>query len=141
MPAEAHGAEAEPSSPAPEPSSAEEIGPKGQAEAAPAPVEATTVKLQGTLSYKPVKRGVKSVAAFTGDELFLETDDGRKLVLQPSEAHPKDSLAALDGSRVEIEAEETEGEAPDPRESYPTGLDGQPMRRNAGFIVRSVRAL
>ena len=112
-----------------------------QAEASPPPAEVATVKLKGTLSYKPAKRGVKSVAAFTGDELFLETEDGRKVVLQPSEAHTKDSLAALDGTLVEIEAEETEGELPDPRESYPTGPDGQPMRRNAGFIVRSLRTL
>lgn len=119
---------------------AEEAPSAAQVEADPAP-PAATVKLVGTLTYKPVKRGVKSVAAYTGDELFLETEDGRKVVLQPSEAHSEESLQALDGVRVEIEAEETEGTLPDPRESYPMGADGQPMRRNAGFIVRSVRSL
>jgi len=117
-----------------------------QEEAAAAPDSAVapaaaTVKLVGTVTYKPVRRGVKSVAAYTGDELFLATDDGRKVVLQPSEAHSKESLGALDGARVEIEAEETEGTLPDPHESYPMGPDGQPIRRDAGFIVRSVRPL
>ncbi len=134
-----------PEAEAPTPTPADEAAAEPAAEAPPTaeaePAAEATVKLVGTLIYKPVKRGVKSVAAYTGDELFLETEEGRKVVLQPSEAHSEESLRALDGVRVEIEAEETEGTLPDPRESHPTGADGQPMRRNAGFIVRSVRSL
>jgi len=135
-------AEAPAPTPAEEPAgeAAEEAPPTAQVEAEPG-AAAATVKLVGTVTHKPAPRGVKSVAAFTGDEFFLETDDGRKVVLQPSEAHSKESLEALDGARVEIEAEETEGTLPDPRESSPSGPDGEPMRRNAGFIVRSVRSL
>ncbi|MCB9566099.1 MAG: hypothetical protein H6710_02590 [Myxococcales bacterium] len=138
----------------PPPAPAEPASPQPGAEASPAPTPtpatpsaepspdaAKGVELRGTIVHRPVDSTRMSVESYLGDELFLTTEDGRELVLQPTEAHLSEAIAALAGKLVVIQAEETEGTLPDPREAYPTGPNGEPLRRGAGFRVLEIRPL
>ncbi len=125
---------APPAPPAPPPPAPAAPGPT----AAPAADTALTT-LRGALVHHPLLPGAKSVHAFTGAEFFLVTDDRGELVLRPTDAVDDAALRALAGQQVTVEATESQGEAPRPDESYPIGPDGQPMRRGAGWKVRSIR--
>ncbi|MBK8265230.1 MAG: hypothetical protein IPK80_28355 [Nannocystis sp.] len=99
------------------------------------------LRLSGTLEHQPYDARRKSVESYLGAESFLNAADGERHVLRPTADHPREELLRFAGQRVEIAAEYTEGELPDPNESYPTEPDGAPMRRGAGMRVLEIRAL
>jgi hypothetical protein len=99
------------------------------------------LRLSGALEHQPYDARRKSIESYLGAEFFLNAADGARHVLRPTAAHPREELLRFAGQRVEIAAEYTEGELPDPNESYPTEPDGAPLRRGAGMRVLEIRAL
>ena len=86
----------------------------------------------------------RSIEAYTGAEFYLHDphffNSGRpfskdRIVLQPSNAVPREKLLKYNHVFVTVTVKEVEGTEPDPRSSYPTNPDGSPMLQGAGWQV------
>ncbi|MBS0619055.1 MAG: hypothetical protein JSR44_12755 [Spirochaetes bacterium] len=101
------------------------------------PFPAQTVTLSGVIVYRPIVDRRKSVDAYLGKSLTLETASGIH-VLFASDAVSESDLQKLNGKKVELRAVfEDHTPAADSIEQYPTDSYGKPLRRS-GYRVLGV---
>ena len=89
-----------------------------------------TLDLEGILTYTPLP-ATMSVEAYMGVEHTLTDAKGGKHVLGASEDVTSEALRAQDGERVRVRCVMQEPTAPSPHEAYPTGPNGEPLKRPA----------
>lgn len=95
----------------------------------------------GTLRYSEAP-ATMSVEAYNHVSLKLEVDGGATEALSSSDAVSFESLQALDGKRVEIEATWQEPQAPDANEAHPIDpMTGEGEKRPGRWLVTKVTSL
>jgi hypothetical protein len=100
-----------------------------------------SVKLTGHLIHQPYDASGRSVAAYLGQEFFLETKDRGRVALYPTDAITKKDLMKWRGKSVTVRAiyvDHTPKASDDPM-SYPADQNGAPLKR-AGYEVRKIDA-
>jgi len=97
---------------------------------------AADVMREGTVVFEEIPP-TKSVRAYTGAELFLDTG-GERITLRPTEAVSRERLIALAGRDVRVRVVWTKGHPPARGASAPLGMDGEPLPQGAGWRVLAV---
>jgi hypothetical protein len=110
--------------------------PAAPTEAADAAADNKPQQLEGRLSYTELPRR-KSVEAYLGVEFRLQTSNG-EVVLASSETVTRDALVAAHGKDIKITCTMRAARVPEPYESYPTEMDGRPMKRPDTCVVSAL---
>ena len=101
-----------------------------------APRDGEVYELSGKLVHVPYESGRKSTAAYLGQEFFLETEQGR-VALYAGDAISRKALLKKVGQKVRLRGQFSD-RTPKGEElqqmSYPTDMDGGPMKR-VGYVV------
>lgn len=141
--------------PDPSPGLQNGVSPGESADPGPAhaePASGAAVKLQGTVLKKPWSKSAESWNAGGSEYYVLDVGDAQVthrsaregVTLKVTDAVSAETLESMVGKRVEVSGDYVEAKpyTPEhPAEQYPTGMNGEPMARGAGFAVASITAL
>lgn len=114
--------------------------------------DAKTVTLQGTVIQKPWSKSMESWNAGGSEYYVLDVGTAEiahrsakeGVTLKATDAVSMDALSRMIGKRVEVSGSYVQAKPYTPKgpvEQYPTGMNGEPIPRGAGFSVISIKAL
>ena len=92
--------------------------------------------LAGTLRFTPIPP-TKSVEAYMGVEFVIE-DGADKHVVSETAKVSRETLEGLADKKVEAKGVFAKGAKPCPHESYPTGMNGEPLERPGRYHLVSI---
>jgi hypothetical protein len=92
--------------------------------------------LSGTLRYTPIPP-TKSMEAYMGVEFVIE-DGADKHVVSETAKVSRETLEGLADKKVEAKGVFAKGAKPCPYESYPTGMNGEPLERPGRYHLISI---